>query len=86
QSSVDGDVHIRFEILLNEVGSQPEVSTSVAQLGIRRIVNEGIEDRMSFSVCKKLVQLMQGNIWMVPSSHGFAQSMGLVLRFQLRPS
>ncbi|KDO42743.1 hypothetical protein CISIN_1g0065083mg, partial [Citrus sinensis] len=30
--------------------------------------------------------LMQGNIWMVPSSHGFAQSMGLVLRFQLRPS
>ncbi|KDO42742.1 hypothetical protein CISIN_1g0065083mg, partial [Citrus sinensis] len=57
QSSVDGDVHIRFEILLNEVGSQPEVSTSVAQLGIRRIVNEGIEDRMSFSVCKKLVQV-----------------------------
>lgn len=86
QSSVDGDVYIRFEILLNEGGSQPVVSTSVAQLGIRRIVNEGIEDRMSFSVCKKLVQLMQGNIWMVPSSHGFAQSMGLVLRFQLRPS
>lgn len=30
--------------------------------------------------------MMQGNIWVAPSSQGFAQSMALVLRFQLRPS
>lgn len=29
---------------------------------------------------------MQGNIWAVPNPQGFAQSMALVLRFQLRPS
>jgi ethylene receptor len=29
---------------------------------------------------------MQGNIWVVPNHQGLAQSMGLVLRFQLRPS
>ncbi|KAJ4722633.1 Ethylene receptor [Melia azedarach] len=86
QSSVDGDVYIKFEIGIYEGGSKSEGSTSAVQLGGKRGANDGIEDRMSFSVCKKLVQLMQGNIWVVPSSHGFAQSMGLVLRFQLRPS
>lgn len=29
---------------------------------------------------------MHGNIWVVPNPHGFAQSMTLVLRFQLRES
>jgi ethylene receptor len=29
---------------------------------------------------------MQGKIWMVPNSQGLAESMGFVLRFQLRPS
>lgn len=33
-----------------------------------------------------LLQLMQGNIRLVPSPQGLAQSMALVLRFQLRPS
>ena len=32
------------------------------------------------------LQLMQGNIWLVPCNHGFPQSMTLLLRFQLRPS
>lgn len=30
------------------------------------------------------LQLMQGNIWVVPNSQGFAQSMTLLLRFQHR--
>ncbi|KAJ0093583.1 hypothetical protein Patl1_25185 [Pistacia atlantica] len=115
QTSPDGDVYIRFEIGMHNVGSQSECSTSGGQLGGRRSASEGIEDRLSFSICKKIVQytnvqvtiesrnhesvtvqnifeditvrqLMQGNIWVVPDSHGFTQSMGLVLRFQLRPS
>ncbi|KAL5781818.1 hypothetical protein ACOSP7_006847 [Xanthoceras sorbifolium] len=87
QGSNDGDVYIRFEIgMHNSGGSQAECSTSLVQVGGRRSTSDGIEDRLSFSICKKLVQFMQGNIWVVPNSHGFAQSMGLVLRFQLRPS
>ena len=31
-------------------------------------------------------QMMQGNIWVAPSPQGYAQGMGLLLRFQLRPS
>ncbi|KAJ0603174.1 putative non-specific serine/threonine protein kinase [Helianthus annuus] len=37
-------------------------------------------------MCKKLVQMMQGSIRVVPNPLGFDQSMSLVLRFQLRPS
>lgn len=84
QGSNDGDVYIRFEIGIHNSGSQAECSTSLVQVGSRRFASDGIEDRLSFSICKKLVQFMQGNIWVVPNSHGFAQSMGLVLRFQLR--
>ncbi|XP_044499563.1 ethylene receptor 2-like [Mangifera indica] len=86
QTSADGDVYIRFEIEMHNAGSQTECSTSVGQFGGRKSASEGIEDRLSFSICKKLVQFMQGNIWAVPDSHGFTQSMGLVLRFQLQSS
>lgn len=57
QSSVDGDVYIKFEIGIYEGGSKSEGSTSAVQLGGKRGANDGIEDRMSFSVCKKLVQV-----------------------------
>nr|AKA58500.1 ethylene receptor 2 [Paeonia lactiflora] len=81
----DGYVNIRFEFAINNYGSQSEGSSSVLQLADRRYTSDGVEESLSFSMCKKLVQLMQGNIWAVPSSQGFAQSMTLVLRFQLRP-
>lgn len=32
------------------------------------------------------LQMMHGKIWVIHSSHGSTQSMGLVLRFQVRPS
>ncbi|XP_044485748.1 ethylene receptor 2-like [Mangifera indica] len=86
QTSSDRDVYVKFEIGMHNVGSQSECSSSEGQLCARRSASDGIEDRLSFSNCKKLVQLMQGNIWAVPDSCGFTQSMGLVLRFQLRPS
>lgn len=81
----DGYVNIKFEFAINNYGSQSEGSSSVLQLADRRYTSDGVEESLSFSMCKKLVQLMQGNIWAVPSSQGFAQRMTLVLRFQLRP-
>ncbi|KDP40293.1 hypothetical protein JCGZ_02291 [Jatropha curcas] len=82
----DGDVYIRFEIAMNNDGSESEGSSSVVQVGGRRYTSDGTEDSLSFSICKKLVQLMHGNIWVVPNALGFPQSMGLVLRFRLRSS
>ncbi|XP_010104064.2 ethylene receptor 2 [Morus notabilis] len=85
-SSSDGDVYIRFEIRLSESGSQSDGAIPTAPVVSRRYTSDGIEEGLSFSVCKKLVQMMQGNIWVAPSSHGSVQSMGLLLKFQLRPS
>ncbi|KAJ7954750.1 Ethylene receptor [Quillaja saponaria] len=88
QSSSHGDVYIRFEIGINNSGSRLEDSSSEGQLGNRGDPNpsDRVEEGLSFTICKRIVQLMQGNIWVVPNPQGFPQSMSLVLRFQLRPS
>ncbi|KAF5752372.1 ethylene receptor family protein [Tripterygium wilfordii] len=86
QSSTDRDVCVKFEIGVQNSGPQSEGSSSVLQLGSKRDASEGLDEGLSFSVCKKVVQLMQGNIWVVPNPQGDTQSMTLVLRFQLRPS
>ncbi|KAL7210012.1 hypothetical protein ACSBR1_031563 [Camellia fascicularis] len=85
-SSSDGHVYVKFEIGINNNSSQLEGSMQRVQSGGRRYSSKGVEEGLSFSVCKKLVQLMQGNIWVVPNPAGFDQSMALVLRFQLWPS
>ncbi|KAL7177723.1 hypothetical protein ACSBR2_030984 [Camellia fascicularis] len=85
-SSSDGHVYVKFEIGINNNSSQLEGSMQRVQSGGRRYSSKGVEEGLSFSVCKKLVQLMQGNIWVVPNPEGFDQSMALVLRFQLWPS
>ncbi|KAJ7979913.1 Ethylene receptor [Quillaja saponaria] len=85
-NSSDGDVYIRFEIGINNTGSQLEDSISEGPFGNRRHTSDRVEEGLSFNICRKIVQLMQGNIWVVPNTQGFPQSMSLVLRFQLRPS
>ncbi|XP_028127349.1 ethylene receptor 2-like [Camellia sinensis] len=85
-SSSDGYVHVKFEIGINHNASQSDGSMSRAQFGSRMYSNERVEEGLSFSVCKKLVQLMQGNIWVVPNLDGFDQSMALIIRFQLQQS
>ncbi|KAM2349401.1 hypothetical protein ACFX1X_012912 [Malus domestica] len=85
-SSSDGDVCVRFELGISNSGSRSEVTTPAVQLVGRRYTSEGVDEGLSFTICKKLVQMMQGNIWAVPNPQGFAQSMALVLRFQLCPS
>ncbi|KAG6727068.1 hypothetical protein I3842_02G113200 [Carya illinoinensis] len=84
-SSSDGYVYIRFEIAIKNCSAQSEGSVSTAQTGCRRYASDGLEESLSFSICKRLVQLMQGNIWAIPHPQGFAQSMALVLRFRLQP-
>ncbi|KAG5078263.1 hypothetical protein JHK82_056958 [Glycine max] len=84
-SSSSGDVNIRFEIGINS--SDSEVGSSISSgFGGRKYSSDRVGGRLSFSICKRVVQLMQGNIWLVPCNHGFPQSMTLLLRFQLRPS
>ncbi|KAK8709682.1 hypothetical protein V6N13_060692 [Hibiscus sabdariffa] len=86
-SSLDGDVHIRFEIRIDNNNSLSEgSSTSEVQISGRKYNSNRAEERLSFSICQKLVQMMHGNIWVVQNPQGSAQSMALVIRFQVRPS
>ncbi|KAK4361556.1 hypothetical protein RND71_020508 [Anisodus tanguticus] len=45
-----------------------------------------VEESLSFAVCRKLVQLMQGEIRLVTNPKGFDKSMAVVLGFQIIPS
>ncbi|KAK8507266.1 hypothetical protein V6N13_070053 [Hibiscus sabdariffa] len=86
-STLDGDVHIRFEIRIENSNSPSEGSSiSEVQISGRKYNSHRAEERLSFSICQKLVQLMHGNIWVVQNPQGSAQSMALVIRFQVRPS
>ncbi|KAE8731536.1 Ethylene receptor 2 [Hibiscus syriacus] len=86
-SSLDGDVHVRFEIRIDNCNSQSEGSSiSEVQFSGRKYSSHRAEERLSFSICQKLVQMMHGNIWVVQNPRGSPQSMALVIRFQVRPS
>lgn len=84
--SSDGYVYIRFEVEITNNSIFSDDSVLASNYNGPRCSNEIVDRDLSFSVCQKLVQLMQGNIWVVPNPQGFPQSMALVLRFQLRPS
>ncbi|XP_019191425.1 PREDICTED: ethylene receptor 2-like [Ipomoea nil] len=78
-------VHIKFEIGIVGNSSQPEGVYKGSQCS-ETFGRREVEEVLSFTVCKKLVQLMQGNISVVPNPKGFHQSMAVVLAFHLGPS
>nr|GMD75492.1 ethylene receptor 2-like [Ipomoea batatas] len=81
------NVFVRFEIGVHGNNSQPEHTTSKVLNSNQKYCGKDFEGSLSFSVCKKLVQLMQGDIWVSPNPMGFDQQvMAVVLGFQLRPS
>nr|AAQ15123.1 putative ethylene receptor ETR2 [Lactuca sativa] len=80
-NSGDGYVSVKFEIGINDHDTKLERS-----FADERIRSGGVEQSLSFGMCRKLVEMMQGKIWVVPNPVGFDQAMSLILRFQLRPS
>ncbi|XAR49008.1 Non-specific serine/threonine protein kinase [Bertholletia excelsa] len=81
----EGYVCVRFELGITVKNSRLKGSTSGLQFP-GRSYHRRFEEGLSFSVCKQLVQMMQGNIYEVSNSGGFDQCMRLVLCFQIRPS
>lgn len=74
-------VTIKFEIeIASESAPSGGLIPEMHSAGRNRGGNNN-KDALSFNVCKKLVQMMQGNIWIASSSRGLPQRMALVLRF-----
>lgn len=57
QSSSDGDAFIRFEVGINKSNSQSEGSIPNIVTSDRRYASDGAEERLSFTICKKLVKV-----------------------------
>ncbi|PHT48845.1 Ethylene receptor 2 [Capsicum baccatum] len=80
-SVFDEYVTVKFEIEVSLEGSQTDSSRSISHFGGRRYNSKELKEGMSLSMCKKLVQMMQGNVWMPSNTDGHAQRMTLVLRY-----
>ncbi|XP_042029663.1 ethylene receptor 2-like [Salvia splendens] len=85
-NSSDRYAYVRLEAGIRHTNSDSQSgNSSVIQYSGQRCSGGG-KEIMSFDMCKKIVQIMQGDIWMVPNPEGFHQSMVLVLQFQARAS
>lgn len=85
-STTDEYVNVKFEIEVNVEGSVSGNSISTTHFGGTRHNSKEVKEGLSFSMCKKLVQMMHGNIWTSSDSRGQARSMTLTLRFQKQSS
>ncbi|XP_071710047.1 protein EIN4-like [Rutidosis leptorrhynchoides] len=82
--AVEEFVNVKFEIGTGDGGFKSELAGSSMHSGFKRQNVNRVKDSLSFSMCKKLVQMMQGKIWMSANPQGYVQSMTLVLRFQIQ--
>ncbi|KAK8365325.1 hypothetical protein V6Z11_A02G046500 [Gossypium hirsutum] len=83
----DADLLVRFDIMISNNISQPEgCSLSEVSSSRSRYNSRGTEERLSFNICEKLVQMMHGNMWVIQNPLGSAQRMAVVIRFQIQPS
>jgi len=78
-------VSVKFEIEVCDGGSQSDGSVTTLNLAGRRHNGNSGKEGLSFSMCRKLVQIMQGSIWISSDAQGHAKSMTLVLRLQIQP-
>ncbi|XP_052186373.1 protein EIN4-like isoform X2 [Diospyros lotus] len=80
-------VTIKFEIEVGDGSSQSsDSSITTIHFAGRRHNTNNFKEGLSFSMCRKLVQMMQGNIWVSSNFQGHTQSMTLVLRLPIQPS
>ncbi|XWS58385.1 hypothetical protein CRYUN_Cryun08bG0029800 [Craigia yunnanensis] len=83
-STQDNFLYLKIEVDIRGGSCQADLSVSSKHSSGRRHNDDEIKETLNFSICKKLVQMMQGNIWISTNSLGFAQSMTLLLRFQIQ--
>ncbi|KAF4350429.1 hypothetical protein F8388_005453 [Cannabis sativa] len=70
----------KVQVLFTKGCSGTEGSTIDIDYSSDRHNSDEIKEGLSFSICKRIVQMMKGNIWISPNPVEFAQSMTLVLR------
>ncbi|GAU20559.1 hypothetical protein TSUD_33060 [Trifolium subterraneum] len=85
-SSATEYVHIKFDFQITGSSQSDESISTKQQIGRRLNHNSESKEGLSFNMCRKLVQIMQGTIWILPNSRGSVQGVSLLLKFQTGPS
>ncbi|KAL8166657.1 hypothetical protein V2J09_008156 [Rumex salicifolius] len=86
RSMVSSDyVNFKLEFEFIKTVHQSDGSVSTSLQSNKRRYNDDNKEMLSFSMCKKLVQMMQGDIWISSNPLGQPQSMTLQLRLKLHP-
>uniref|UniRef100_A0A0A9DK06 Ethylene receptor n=1 Tax=Arundo donax TaxID=35708 RepID=A0A0A9DK06_ARUDO len=78
-----GYVCVKFEIRIRK-SKDNLLSSSSSNISQGSRPNDS-EMGLSFNMCKKIVQMMNGNIWSVSDSKSIGETIMLVLQFQLQP-
>ncbi|CAM8897010.1 unnamed protein product [Rhodiola kirilowii] len=86
RSSFDEYVRLKFEIEITGESSGASNSCSAPQLARGKFNSSETKQGLSFSICKKLVQMMQGDIQITSDSSGHGQRMLLILGLQIQPA
>ncbi|KAG9146597.1 hypothetical protein Leryth_014625 [Lithospermum erythrorhizon] len=82
----DDLVNVKFEIEVSLDGTPSISLLSMPPLGGRRLNTNNRKEGLSFTMCKKLVQMLQGGIWMSPNTEGQKKTITLLMRFQKQSS
>ncbi|MCD7453637.1 Enoyl-[Datura stramonium] len=80
-NSFSGYVYVKFEFCKRINGSQSEITLCTPTYG-----SEGVKENFSFAVCTKLVDLMQGEIYVHQNPEGFDRNMAVTVGFRRQPS
>ncbi|GMI79171.1 ETHYLENE INSENSITIVE 4 [Hibiscus trionum] len=80
----DNYLYLKIEIDIHGGSSLADAPVSTKTISAEKHNKDETKESLNFTLCKKLVQMMQGNVWISTNSLGFAQSMTLLLRFQIQ--
>ncbi|KAE8659971.1 Protein EIN4 [Hibiscus syriacus] len=80
----DNYLFLKIEIDIHGGSSMADAPVSTKTISAEKHNKDESKESLNFTMCKKLVQMMQGNVWISTNSLGFARSMTLLLRFQIQ--
>ncbi|KAE8725822.1 Ethylene receptor 2 [Hibiscus syriacus] len=84
RSNIQDYLFLKIEIGIHGGCSVADAPVSAKTISAEKHNKDETKESLNFTMCKKIVQMMQGNVWISTNSLGFAQSMTLLLRFQIQ--
>ncbi|CAJ1976294.1 unnamed protein product [Sphenostylis stenocarpa] len=82
----NGYISIKLDFNIIDRSHSDKANSTMHYIGKRQYSKNERKDGLNFNMCKKLVQMMQGNIWISSNTLGLVQGMTLLLKIHLQSS